>query len=107
MRHLYNTKPPKENQTSSASSKKPKTNEELVQPATNPYAGDKNKLPEPPSTCCMSACPNCVWLIYAEALTKFVNDSGEGAIRTISENVQDPNMRAYILHEMRMRKRIS
>ncbi|XP_076275257.1 oxidoreductase-like domain-containing protein 1 [Rhynchophorus ferrugineus] len=61
--------------------------------------------PEEPTTCCMSGCANCVWLEYAEALSKYYHDGGEKAIQEINERINDPNIKAYILHEIRMRSK--
>lgn len=74
---------------------------------------DKNKdakgnqaiteLPEAPTTCCMSGCANCVWLDYAEKLSQYLRDGGEQAIKEIDEKVTDPNIKAFIMQELRMR----
>lgn len=61
--------------------------------------------PEEPTTCCMSGCPNCVWLDYAEKLSAYYQDGGERAIKEINEKVQDSNVRAFLLHELRMRNK--
>lgn len=61
--------------------------------------------PEEPTTCCMSGCPNCVWLEYAEKLSAYYQDGGERAIKEINEKVQDSNVRAFLLHELRMRNK--
>ncbi|XP_044253334.1 oxidoreductase-like domain-containing protein 1 isoform X2 [Tribolium madens] len=67
--------------------------------------GQKNgDFPEEPTTCCMSGCPNCVWLEYAEKLSQLYKDGGEKAVKQINEKVTDPNIRAFLLHELRMRK---
>lgn len=78
----------------------------------NDNCRDQNKmkentleLPEEPTTCCMSGCANCVWLEYAEALSKYYHDGGEKAIREINERINDPNIKAYILHEIKMRNK--
>lgn len=64
------------------------------------------ELPEAPTTCCMSGCANCVWLEYAEKVTQYFRDGGEKAIKEINEKVDDANIRAFILHELRMRGKI-
>lgn len=65
--------------------------------------GQKKEYPEEPTTCCMSGCANCVWLDYAEKLSEYYRDGGEQAIKEINEKVADPNIRAFLLHELRMR----
>ncbi|XP_017772023.1 PREDICTED: oxidoreductase-like domain-containing protein 1 [Nicrophorus vespilloides] len=62
-------------------------------------------FPEPPTTCCMSGCANCVWLDYVEKLSEYYKDGGEKAMKRISEEVTDGNMRAFLMHELRMRKK--
>jgi len=61
------------------------------------------ELPEVPTTCCQSGCPNCVWLDYAEELTKYYKDGGKGAMAAIQRDIEDPNLREYLLFEMRMK----
>lgn len=65
----------------------------------------KVDFPEEPTTCCMSGCPNCVWLEYAEKLSAYYQDGGDRAIKEINEKVQDSNVRAFLLHELRMRNK--
>jgi hypothetical protein len=70
---------------------------------------EKNKkgdeYPEEPTTCCMSGCANCVWLEYAEKLSRYYRDGGEEAFKKIQEKVTDPNMKAFLLHELRMKQK--
>ncbi|XP_018578089.1 oxidoreductase-like domain-containing protein 1 [Anoplophora glabripennis] len=63
----------------------------------------KKEYPEAPTSCCMSGCANCVWLEYAEKLSEYYKDGGEQAIKEINEKVTDPNMKAFLLFELRMR----
>ena len=65
---------------------------------------DEPKMPEPPTYCCMSGCSNCVWITYAEQLSEILKDSGESACREIMKNVEDPNMRTFLLTEMSLMK---
>ena len=58
-------------------------------------------LPEEPTTCCMSGCPNCVWVEYAAQVSEYFSDGGENAKNIIMERVQDENMRAFLLMELR------
>ncbi|XP_063869344.1 oxidoreductase-like domain-containing protein 1 isoform X2 [Scylla paramamosain] len=59
----------------------------------------------PPTTCCGSGCPNCVWVEYAEKLADLYCDGGLEAERTIERDVMDPNLKAYILMEVRLNTR--
>ncbi|CAH1111273.1 unnamed protein product [Psylliodes chrysocephalus] len=63
----------------------------------------QNPFPEAPTNCCMSGCPNCVWVEYAEKLCEYFKDGGEKAIEEIEKKVTDPNMKAFLMHELRMR----
>ncbi|XP_044760667.1 uncharacterized protein LOC123318048 isoform X2 [Coccinella septempunctata] len=65
---------------------------------------ETNQLPQEPTTCCMSGCANCVWLEYAEKMSEYFKDGGESAIKEINERVNDANIRAFLLQELRMRK---
>jgi len=58
-------------------------------------------LPEEPTTCCMSGCANCVWIQYAEELSKFYADRGEKAREIILSKVTDPNTRALLMMELK------
>lgn len=82
-------------------------NETSGQKKNNPVKEKKHPvpLPEEPTTCCMSGCANCVWLDYAEKLCKYYQDGGEQAIKEINERISDPNIKAYIMHEIRMRNK--
>lgn len=59
----------------------------------------------PPTTCCGSGCPNCVWVEYAEKLADHYCDGGLEAERIIEKEVTDPNLKAYILMEVRLKAR--
>jgi len=58
-------------------------------------------LPEEPTTCCMSGCANCVWIEYAQEVSKILGDGGESAKERIMKKVQDPNLRAFLLLELK------
>lgn len=57
-------------------------------------------LPEEPTTCCMSGCANCVWIEYADQVSKMFK-SGEKAREVVLSKVSDPNMKAFLLMELK------
>lgn len=59
------------------------------------------KLPEEPTNCCMSGCSNCVWIQYAAELSKLMKDGDVKAKKIIMERVKDPNLRAFLLMELK------
>ena len=59
---------------------------------------------EEPTNCCMSGCANCVWVQYAEKVAALMKDSDHDVQKLIMEKVQDPNMRAFLAMELRLRK---
>lgn len=63
---------------------------------------DDIKLPDPPTTCCMSACPNCVWIEYANELNSIFRDGGGKSAQIIQEKITDPNMKAFLLMELKI-----
>lgn len=60
---------------------------------------------EEPTACCMSGCANCVWLDYADKLNEYFKDGGEKALKEIEEKITDPNIKSFLLHEIRMRSK--
>lgn len=58
--------------------------------------------PEEPTTCCMSGCANCVWIQYAEEMSKFYADGGEKAKDIILSKVTDPYTKAFLMMELKI-----
>lgn len=67
--------------------------------------GVTNEFPKEPTTCCMSGCANCVWLDYADKLSGYFKDGGERALKEINEKVHDPNIKTFLLFELRMKSK--
>ncbi|XP_061713583.1 oxidoreductase-like domain-containing protein 1 [Cydia pomonella] len=60
-------------------------------------------IDEPPTACCQSGCANCVFIVWAETLTKKMNNAGPEIVEKIMKSVQDPSLRAYLEMELRLR----
>jgi len=66
--------------------------------------------PEAPGTCCMSGCANCVWLDYAEEVTKYYEMKGgdlpkDEIIKEIESQMSDPMVKAFVLLEIKSKFR--
>ncbi|XP_049869245.1 oxidoreductase-like domain-containing protein 1 [Pectinophora gossypiella] len=59
-------------------------------------------IDEPPTSCCQSGCSNCVFIVWAEALSAKLQQSPEIAEKVLSM-VEDPSMKAYLEMELRFR----
>ncbi|XP_063533568.1 oxidoreductase-like domain-containing protein 1 [Cydia strobilella] len=60
-------------------------------------------IDEPPTACCQSGCANCVFIVWAETLSKKMNNAGPEIAEKIMKSVQDPCLRAYLEMELRLR----
>ncbi|XP_063618408.1 oxidoreductase-like domain-containing protein 1 [Cydia splendana] len=60
-------------------------------------------IDEPPTSCCQSGCANCVFIVWAETLSKKMNNAGPEIAEKIMKSVQDPSLRAYLEMELRLR----
>jgi len=67
---------------------------------THKVGNTEIKLPPAPTTCCMSGCQNCVWLVYAEELKKILCSSPEESMKIILDQINDPNMKAFLKLEL-------
>ncbi|EYC37183.1 hypothetical protein Y032_0816g2500, partial [Ancylostoma ceylanicum] len=54
--------------------------------------------------CCGQGCVNCVWLVYANDLIDYYSGQRiEEAMKEIEKKVPDPNVRSYVLSELRLK----
>lgn len=60
-------------------------------------------IDEPPTACCRSGCANCVFIVWAEALTSKMENAGPEVTEKIMKMVDDPSMKAYLEMELRLR----
>ncbi|XP_030370756.1 oxidoreductase-like domain-containing protein 1 [Scaptodrosophila lebanonensis] len=58
-------------------------------------------IPPEPTTCCMSGCANCVWLDYAQTLSKILDNNDERAREIVLSRITDPNLKMFLSLELR------
>jgi len=64
-----------------------------------------------PMSCCGSGCQNCVWIQYADDVSKFLDKHGCDDMtadkkydlikQELDRHVEDPNLRAYLTMELK------
>ena len=72
----------------------------------NCSTSSNNIPPDPPTTCCMSGCANCVWLDHAEDLIEYYDKKGlnkEKILEDIESQVSDPMIKAFVKLEIKSR----
>jgi hypothetical protein len=66
---------------------------------------DEEEYLSPPTNCCRTGCPNCVWLEYVEKLSKKYSNpelSKEKILKDLDE-MDDQSIKAFIMMELRVK----
>ncbi|XP_064532259.1 oxidoreductase-like domain-containing protein 1 [Pseudopipra pipra] len=62
-------------------------------------------VPPPPTHCCGTGCPNCVWVGYVEELLERHRDGGARALEAVEQHVEDENIKMILRMEIRLRSK--
>ncbi|NXB92199.1 OXLD1 protein, partial [Vidua chalybeata] len=60
-------------------------------------------VPPPPTHCCGTGCPSCVWVGYVEELLERHRDGGAQALAAVEQHVEDENIKMILRMEIRLR----
>ena len=70
-----------------------------VNEADNEASATNINPPEVPTCCCMSGCPNCVYLQYANEMADYIKDNGSAALKAI-DAVEDESLKTFLKIEV-------
>lgn len=72
----------------------------VAHPTSVEMVPGKGPPPEPPVDCCMSGCANCVWIQYAEELTRYFSSDSKEKVKKALEQIENPGLRMFIQLEL-------